>query len=168
MSDDVKTPWNPSKKATARVKDALPAPCECRFCQGEVTIEKNSKIYSGREYGEWPWIYFCNSCGASVGLHPFTNIPLGTLADKPTKNARKNVKNKFYTFMDEASVSRNEAYSLLADMMDIPKSECHFGWFDVSDCDKANIALDKLLSGERRKPINPNSPFAALSGYFKK
>jgi hypothetical protein len=165
MSEE-KTPWNPSKKATARVKDKLPAPCECRYCQGEVTIEKNSKIYRGKEYGEWPWIYYCNSCGASVGLHPFTNIPLGTLADTKLRKERNKVKANFHLYMETKSVSRSQAYQDLADMLDIPKSECHFGWFDTDDLVKANTALQDLVDGKR--PVNKDSPFAQLAGYFKK
>ncbi len=165
---DIKTPWNPSQRATKRVKDRLPAPETCRFCDGEVTIEENSKIYNGRTYGSWPWIYYCSGCHASVGIHPYTNIPLGTLADSKTKTARKNTKAKFQEYMDNFDVSRNQAYEDLAAMMDIDKTTCHFGWFDVDDCMKAEEALIRMLDGETPpKPINNSSPFACLKSLLK-
>ena len=53
---DNKTPWNPSRRATARVKNPLPAPTTCPYDGGPVEIVNNSAIY-GREYGEWPWAF---------------------------------------------------------------------------------------------------------------
>ncbi len=41
---------------------------------------------------DWPWVYICEGCGSYVGMHPFTDIPLGTLADAATREARKECK----------------------------------------------------------------------------
>lgn len=168
MTIEEKTPWNPSKKATARVKDALPAPTKCPHCGGQVGIKKNSVVYNGRTYGEWPWVYMClnrGHCDSYVGMHPFTNIPLGTLANPEIRESRKKVKNIFYAYLDKADVSRSKGYQQLAAMMDIDKSECHFGWFDVDACDKAEKALNEMMAG--KKPINPDSPFAGLKDLIK-
>ena len=163
---EIKTPWNPSKKATAKVKDRVDVPCECRYCQHEISIEKNSVVYNGREFGEWPWIYYCAGCKSYVGMHPYTNIPLGTIADAKTRDARKTVKAQFYAFMENTGAKRTEAYRLLAGMMEIDPSSCHFGWFDVRECNAAKQALDKLIAGER--PADPNSPFAGLKTLLSK
>ena len=63
-----------------------PTSCDC--C-GSKTIELRSHdiLYNGREYGDWPYIYYCDCCGASVGLHPFSVYPLGTMADAATRSA---------------------------------------------------------------------------------
>lgn len=158
MDDHEKTPWNPSRKATARVKDPLPIPTVCPHCGGKVECVSNAEIYNGTEYGEWSWAYLCRNkdCGAYVGLHPFTALPLGTLATFEIREARKVAKTHFnklfappwqkgkaqlkYKFKD-----RTEAYAWLQLAMGLPASECHFAMFDVAQCMKAiEVILEKL------------------------
>jgi hypothetical protein len=154
------TPWDPSKRATARVKNPIPVPTDCPHCEGtDIEICKNSRVYRGQTYGEWPWVVMCNTCSAYVGLHPFTCIPLGTLADRQTRDARKRVKHEFIAWQETNNLSRNDAYRLLAQMMRIPCEQCHFGWFDVDQCDLAMHAVRKLV---KQKRYRPDSPFAKL------
>jgi hypothetical protein len=127
------TPWNPSRRATARVTDSLPVPKCCPHCGGEVWIGSNSHIY-GREYGEWPWVVMCRSCDAYVGLHPFTGIPLGTLATHQIRQARKAAKAAFNPLWESGGMTRSEAYSWLAHALQIPVNECHIGWLDAAQC----------------------------------
>ena len=101
----------------------------------------NSKIY-GRAYGEWPWALLCvnRNCGAYVGLHPATGIPLGTLATANIRAARKMAKNLFNPLWQGPNArvrNRSEAYAWLATQMDIPVEQCHFGWFDAAQCEHA-------------------------------
>lgn len=96
----------------------------------------HEEIY-GRDYSDWPYAYLCESCGAYVGLHPFTAIPLGTLADKKTRDARKNCKAPFESLWRTGRMSRNQAYQWLAGKLGIPVNECHFGWFTAEQCETA-------------------------------
>lgn len=154
MSDN-KTPWNPSKKAIKRVKNPLPIPTECS-CSHDwetgkpstdcIEIVNNSEIY-GREYGEWPWAVQCQICEAYVGLHPYTNIPVGFLGDGPTRKARKNSKPLFNRLFESGKMSRNEAYEALAEKLGIEKEECHFGWFDIDQCKAAEKATREIFLG---------------------
>ncbi|MBB2918291.1 zinc-finger-containing protein [Cupriavidus alkaliphilus] len=140
------TPWNPSRTATARVKNPLPAPTHCPFCSATVEIVSNEHIY-GRAYGDWPWAYRCTGrkCHAYVGLHPFTNIPLGTLADAPTREARKRAKTAFNPIWESGRMTRAEAYAWLAGALGIDNvEECHIGWFDVQTCQRVVAACLKL------------------------
>ncbi|KVP48431.1 zinc-finger-containing protein [Burkholderia ubonensis] len=130
-----KTPWNPSRRATARVKNALPAPTTCPYDGGPVEIVNNSAIY-GRAYGEWPWAFLCRTCRAYVGLHPFTGIPLGTLADAATREARKRAKAAFNPIWQSGAMTRTDAYVWLAQQLGIAVGECHVGWFDATVCDR--------------------------------
>ena len=128
------TPWNPSRSATARVKNPLPAPAVCPHCSAAVGLVNNSEIY-GRSYGEWPWAYSCTECDAYVGLHPWTAIPLGTLADADTRAARKAAKDAFNPLWQRGPMSRTEAYVWLAAQLGIPDvNDCHVGWFDIETC----------------------------------
>jgi hypothetical protein len=140
-----KTPWNPSARALARVKNPLPAPTQCPFCSQKVVIANNAEVY-GRAYGEWPWVYRCTGqkCGAYVGMHPFTNIPLGTLADAPTRQARTQAKAIFNPIWESGHMTRSEAYAWLAGQLGIPVAECHVGWFDVQTCQRAAAVCLRL------------------------
>ena len=143
----MKTPFNPSIKAIKRVKNPLPTPESCNCCGGSVEAVRNSEIYNGRSFGEWPWVYLCRSCGAYVGIHPFTDIPLGTLADKETRIARKRSKAPFEQLHRSGMMSRSEAYGRLASKLGIKKEECHFGWFDAVMCERAEVAAREILLG---------------------
>mgnify|MGYP001597063774 FL=1 len=147
-----KTPWNPSKKATKRVKDPIDAPTKCPHCQGQVGIKKNSVVYNGKCYGEWPWIYMCldRSCDSYVGMHPFTNIPLGTLANHEIREARKKAKAKFQSLSAGLDLRRDVMYQMLADEMGIKKKDCHFGHFDVQQCEFAEAACFNLKFNLKR------------------
>ncbi|GAA0353567.1 DUF3268 family zinc-finger domain-containing protein [Morganella psychrotolerans] len=140
----VKTPFNPSKRAECRVKDPVPAPTSCHYCSGNVAVASNDCIY-GREYGVWPWVYLCGSCGAYVGLHPFTAIPLGSLADYETREARKHSKRYFSNLLTVRNLKRSDGYKIMADEMGIDRSKCHFGMFDIEMCNRAADACERLL-----------------------
>ena len=144
----MKTPSNPSRRATARVRDPLPVPKICHLCGGQVECCENKVIY-GRNFGDWPWIYRCSSCGARVGLHPFTAIPLGTLADDRTREARIAAKAVFQDWRENHRLDRSEAYAALAKEMGIPRNECHFGWFDEARCGEAREAIARLSHQDR-------------------
>lgn len=146
-----KSPWNPSKKALARVKDPLPVPAFCRFCNGSVRIVGHAAIYHGRTYGDWPWVYQCEDCSARVGMHPFTNLPLGTLADESLRQVRNRCKKPFETIWQERRMDRTQAYRWLAEQLGKSIAECHFGLFEASDCERAErLCLDYLSTDQRQ------------------
>lgn len=127
-----KSPWCPSRKALARVPDPLPAPTHCK-CGRPVEIVHHNDVY-GRSYGEWPWMYRCSACDVRVGMHPFTDIPLGALADEELRRARKLCKTPFDKLWQGGAMSRDDAYQRLAAHLGIAISDCHFGLFDAHRC----------------------------------
>ncbi|MCQ9423440.1 DUF3268 family zinc-finger domain-containing protein [Pseudomonas sp. LJDD11] len=135
-----------SRRALARVKNPLPVPTECRYCAGQVELINNSKIY-GREYGEWPFAYRCEDCKSYVGLHPSTDIPLGTLATAQLRKDRNASKAMFHKVKERKGLSRTLAYQWLAGKMCIPVGNCHFGWFEQEDCEKASSICIEELTG---------------------
>lgn len=142
------------RRAVKRVKNPLPVPTECRYCQGTVRLANNSEVY-GRSYGSWPYLYLCENtqCRAYVGLHPRTDIPLGSLADARLREARKNEKRHFDRLWrpgPQAMFSnRSEAYSWLADKLEIPLAACHWAWFDLARCRKAGQICQQEAAGSR-------------------
>jgi hypothetical protein len=147
------------------VKNPLPIPTICPHCGFPVKLVNNSEIY-GKEYGEWPYAYLCYDnnlpakdassdeidewikspmpCEAYVGLHPYTDIPLGTLATSEMRSARKIAKRPFISMIEQFKLTRTDAYTLLSTELNIPYSECHFGWFDVDMCKKATVAIRNI------------------------
>ncbi|GGY87892.1 zinc-finger-containing protein [Shewanella fodinae] len=140
-----------SRKALKRVgDDALPIPTKCE-CGGKVILSKNSVIYNGKEYGDWPFVYHCTCCDRYVGLHPNTDIPLGTLADKCLRDARKSCKPPFNKIWQLGFMSRDEAYIWLANKLDIDKTKCHFGLFDENMCEKARTLCEDFFTKNKVK-----------------
>lgn len=138
LSEERITPAAPlphiSRRALKRVANPLPTPTNCRYCGDCVDLVPNSEIYRGRSYGEWPYAYLCGGCRAYVGLHPQTDIPLGTLADDALRKARNASKAEFHKLKEARGFSRNQAYAWLAQSMNIEVGVCHFGWFEHQDC----------------------------------
>lgn len=136
-----------SRRALKRVKNPLPVPTICRYCAGCVDLVRNSEIYNGREYGDWPYAYFCTDCKAYVGLHPDTDIPLGTLAAPQLRKDRNTAKDAFHRVKEQRGFSRSLAYQWLAGKMGIDVGVCHFGWFDQEECAQALALCSQDLEG---------------------
>ncbi|WP_425054758.1 zinc-finger-containing protein [Pseudomonas abyssi] len=137
-----------SRRALKRVKNPIPAPTCCPFCGSDVSLVGNEDIY-GRRYGDWPFAYKCDDddddCDSYIGLHPDTDIPLGTLANKPMREARKSSKSVFMRLADHQGWTRKESYPWLAEQLGIEVEECHFGWFDVDRCNQAQRICSQAL-----------------------
>lgn len=141
-----------SRRALARVKDRIEPPTDCPHCGECVGLVSNTEIY-GREYGKWPYAYLCSGCRAYVGLHPDTDLPLGTLADDETREARKAAKSAFMRICRERfGADRSAAYSWLAGRMGINTSECHFGFFDQWQCWSVEKIVYESMTGRRTRP----------------
>lgn len=118
-------------EAVSRVKDSLPVPTHCRLCGKPVALVNNATFYGGREYG-WPLAYACSGCGARVGCHPGTDVPLGTLADKETMLARRMAHAAFDPlWKGKGPGSRSKAYKALSRALGV---SAHISWLDAADC----------------------------------
>lgn len=100
----------------------------------------------------WP------ECDSYVGLHQGTLKPKGTLADAPTREARKKAHAAFDPlwrwFRKDDAVRRNERYAWLAKKLGV--AEAHIGEADVETCQKIvqvcmNEAVKTVPKGWRRK-----------------
>lgn len=113
----------------SKIEDALPIPKQCdNCCSVNIELTSNQIIY-GKEYGEWPYIYFCSDCRAAVGCHKNTEIPLGRMADRQTRKLRTKAHNEFDKLWQGGLMTRKKAYNWLASELGIESSECHISWF---------------------------------------
>lgn len=114
-------------------------PTRCNLCGGKVVYTSNSQIY-GREYGSG-YCYLCLSCGAYVGTHkPRPREALGLLANDKMRKGKMMCHALFdplWMGKPKSRKKRNDLYAWLADQMDIPLSDCHFGYFDIAQLRKA-------------------------------
>lgn len=157
-----------SRASLRRIKNPLAAPTKCPYCNGPVTLDSNDAIYRGRRYGDWPYVYMCEgSCDAYVGLHPNTDVPLGTIADRDTRDARKEAKQAFFDWQDLVGLrkDRNMAYFKLAERMEVSIAECHFAMFDFERCQLALAHLGNMMAEHLEaqavleKPFDDDIPF---------
>ena len=108
-------------------------PKKCNICGGPVIYTSNSVIY-GREYGSGK-CYLCKNCGAYVGTHkPRPKEALGLLADAEMRDLKMRCHALFdlqwKSFKGNRKVKRQQAYKALAEELNIPVQDCHFGYFD--------------------------------------
>ena len=120
----------------------------CPYCTKPAKyLPSSATIYHGHDYGP---VYACLPCDAWVGCHPGTDKPLGRLADAELRAMkmrthaafdpiwkarfeRKNVIDPRY----KKGMARGGRYKVLAELMGIPRNECHIGMFDVARCQRA-------------------------------
>lgn len=146
-----------SRKALKRVKDWLQPPTICNCCgESAIVLCNNREIYNGQSYGNWPYAYRCIACKAYVGLHPDTDLPLGTLADSGTREARRVGKDLFHKITELFfGNDRSQAYGWLAVTMAIKPAVCHFSMFDESEaCRAAEVCYTALMDGEIKPPFS--------------
>lgn len=87
-------------------------------------------------------LFFVCPCGARVGCHPRTALPIG----RPASGATRALRHQAHTAFDAiwlglrtkasgATVARRaKAYKWLARQLGIRTEDCHIGWFNAAEC----------------------------------
>ena len=100
---------------------------KCNYCNNEAEWVENKVIY-GRNYGDSYMIWLCRPCDAYVGCHQNTKNPLGRMSNKEERELKKEVKKAYLAKFEQ--YGKRWYYKHLAEMLDIPMQEAHFGMFD--------------------------------------
>lgn len=137
------TPWDFPIYNLKKVKDWIPAPTQCHYCFSEVVIKTHEEVY-GKTYGDWPYLYVCTKCGATIGIHKGTNVPMGYLANKPLRQQRQKVKGRSLQLKEKFNISTRVSYDILSKEMGYSEKNCHFGMFLHKDLVLADKAIDKI------------------------
>ncbi|CAA2409919.1 Phage protein [Xanthomonas phage Bosa] len=119
-----------------RYKDWLDPPQVCDCCGEPLVVLVNNTVVYGRPCGDWPWIYLCMSCEAFVGCHPYSVFPLGRMADRETRQMRRQLHAMIDPLWNTPAMSRGEVYSMMAKMMGTPTF--HIGELSREECLRAN------------------------------
>ena len=127
----------------------------CSECGGtDVRCVSGDQIYPHRPdlYAKWYWR--C-ACGAYVGCHRTTKVPLGTPAGPATRRAREEAHAAFDTLWQRKVMrgvlradARNAAYAWLAEQMGLDPSATHIGSFTKTQCERV-VELCRPYLGSR-------------------
>ena len=92
------------------------------------------------------WI--CPSCGAHVGGHRGTNIPLGIPASGEISRKRIVVHDEINRLLT-SGMDKKSVYKILARRMNLSAEETHAGKFSLEQCEQAISILKELKGGYR-------------------
>lgn len=131
-------------KRLAKIEPIEPVCVECNAVADLVT---GAEIYPRRPDLHHKRFYRC-TCGAYVGCHPGTQIPLGKPAGELTRKARNRAHNAFDILwrrkMRVAGCKQNEArgaaYKWLAKSLGYEPGRCHIGWMTADEANRV-VAL---------------------------
>lgn len=109
-------------------------PVLCDYCKRAALFVAGSIIYPHRPDLFKKVFYYCEPCGAWVGCHPNTAVPLGRLANRELRAAKIEAHAAFDPIWRGGAMLRNNAYHWLAQQLRLKPHECHIGMFDVAMC----------------------------------
>lgn len=84
-------------------------------------------------------------CHAVIGAHP-DGKPVGIPANIETRKARSRAHDAFDAWIEKYSITKNQGYRWLAEMLGVPEPEAHMGMMDKETCE----AVVGLCSQGRR------------------
>jgi hypothetical protein len=98
-------------------------------------------------------------------MHPFTNLPLGTLAGDALREVRNRCKKPFERIWQENHMGRSQAYRWLAEHLGKSIAQCHFGLFEAPECERAAVLCTDYLSTDKRQAGTGGN--SAMASAFK-
>jgi ribosomal protein L37AE/L43A len=120
-------------------------PPPCPACQSPPKLDQHTRS------GDFVW-RCSGGCDTSVGCHPESSIPLGTMADKTTRVARERAHELFDKLWRSGAMTRKQAYDALGLSMGLTEDEAHIGMFSAAQCEEA-CAFARLKLRELYIPI---------------
>lgn len=120
-----------------------PAPV-CPYCGCPTALVTADYIYGDRAHESNRYLYYCLICGAYVRCHKGGTVPMGTPADRNTRQARRQAHREFDRIWKRRKMTRWEAYLWLSEQMGLPQDKTHIGMFDADQCARV-VHLCKTL-----------------------
>lgn len=125
----------------------------CPYCGSKVELIDTAHIYGGRSYGP---AWACSrypECDAYVGCHKGTEKPLGRLANRELREAKKAAHAAFDPlWKGRDKGARSRGYRWIAQQLGIPAPECHIGMMDVERARKVVEACSPFAAPSYREP----------------
>lgn len=112
----------------------------CIECGAVATLTPAREVYPNRSDLWGKSVYVCQ-CGARVGCHDGTDIPLGRPCGAKTALARDKAHRVFDPLWkrkvergSRKGKARDAAYKWLAGQMGLTRETCHISWFNEAQC----------------------------------
>ena len=105
---------------------------KCPYCKEEALWCENKEVY-GKNYGKSYMMYLCKTCDAYVGCHNNTERPLGTMANRETREWRKKAHLAFDPFWKENGYTRKSIYGKISEALE---TDVHIAESDITQCKK--------------------------------
>jgi len=103
---------------------------KCPYCGNEAKWCSNEEVY-GRRYGKSYMCYYCRPCDAMVGCHNNTREPLGKMANKPLRQARRAAHAVIDPLWKSGKYKRSTVYKRLSEAFGY---QVHVGESDEKTC----------------------------------
>lgn len=107
----------------------------CPYC-GSTAVLRDSRMIYKRSYGP---IWICPKypeCDSYCGCHKGTKQPLGRLANRELREAKKAAHAVFDRLWKSGEMTRKSAYRWLARKLGMRHYDCHIGEFDLALCQR--------------------------------
>lgn len=125
----------------------------CAECSKLAKWVTGEKVYPDHP-NLWEKPYWLCECGAYVGCHPGTDIPLGFPAGRQLRSLRSKCHEAFdkiwKTKMALQKVGKGKArgagYAWLGEQLGIEPADCHFGHMDAETCRRALAIIQPLAA----------------------
>lgn len=121
----------------------------CAYCHEPTQYVDSIEIYK-QSYG---MVYWCEFCGAHVGVHKGTNKALGRVANKELREWKIKAHDAFDVLWKDGLMHRKTAYRLLSENLNIPKQYTHIGYFGIETCKKVIEISNRIHKWQSEEKI---------------
>ena len=124
----------------------------CPYCGNRAKFWYDSSPIFGENRGPH---YNCDPCQAYVGCHRGHGgkTPLGTLAKYELRRERIAAHRAFDPLWQSGYLSRDGAYAVLCDRMQLSAAECHIAMMDEDQCRKVVRICRQITSGRLKQAL---------------
>jgi len=128
-------------------------PEHCPDCGAPVELRSADGIYKSNPNGTM--LYVCRNypkCDNYVRTHPGTILPVGTLANARLRKLRNEAHYYFNQLYESGALSKDEAYNLLTNIVQAPRSKAHIGNLGEFYCMQVINKSQEILRNHGIKP----------------
>jgi zinc-finger-containing domain len=113
----------------------------CPYC-GELAIWCENKEIYGRNYGRSYMCYLCKDCGAYVGCHNNSKMPLGSMANKELRQWRMKAHAVIDPLWKSRKYKRHTVYAKIAKAFG---ETVHIGESNIERCKEVIEKIPKIF-----------------------
>ena len=120
---------------------------KCPYCGSQALLRPASLVHKHAAPGEE--VYVCAhfpACDAYVSAHRDSHLPMGTLADRPLRQKRRQAHIALNRLWEQGLMTRKEAYRWLQVQLSLPESEAHIGRFSAYRCEQVISLCGRFTS----------------------